>query len=136
LFNYVYALCHPVDTTIVSSALALKGETRLSEDQNPENAPPVKQGLELYDQLNQTNSSIKVFVMTGKQPVIHDRYLIIDDNVWLSGNSLNALGVRLSTIIKLPDPSPLISEVEKILSSERVLALDKWIKNCNDQKKE
>jgi hypothetical protein len=47
----------------------------------------------------------QVRVMPGKKnPVIHDRYLVVDDEVWHCGPSFNELGERLGVMVRLPDP--------------------------------
>jgi hypothetical protein len=69
----------------------------------------------------------EVLVMTGK-PQLHDRFLVIDDEVWLSGNSLHSIGERAGMIIKLPNPGVVLDELEKITSGPRVVNLEKWVK--------
>lgn len=50
----------------------------------------------------------------AKTPPIHDRFLVIDGNVWLSGNSLNAIGERASVMLKLPDPASVSRRLERL----------------------
>jgi len=59
---------------------------------------------------------LSIKVMTGNRPEIHDRFLIIDDEVWLSGNSLNEIGNRAGVIVKLPYPQLIVHNIEKILN--------------------
>lgn len=47
---------------------------------------------------------IQFRLLTGKSP-LHDRYIVADDDVWLLGSSLNEIGRRACTIIKLPKAS-------------------------------
>jgi len=68
-------------------------------------------------------------VMTGPRPVVHDRFLVIDDAVWLSGNSLHTLGERAGMIVKLANPAPIIEKLQRIISSDRVITLEKWAEN-------
>ncbi len=51
-------------------------------------------------------------------PMLHDRFLAVDGAVWFSGNSLNTIGQRESMIIKLPDPKPVLSRLQKIFDNE------------------
>ncbi|MDX7952432.1 VPA1262 family N-terminal domain-containing protein [Lichenihabitans sp. Uapishka_5] len=53
----------------------------------------------------------KVKVLRGDPPPLHDRFLVVDDNVWFTGNSLGSLGGRAGMIIRLPDPDPVIEEL-------------------------
>jgi hypothetical protein len=40
----------------------------------------------------------------GDTPAIHDRYLVVDREVWHCGPSFNELGDRLGVMVRLPDP--------------------------------
>lgn len=63
-----------------------------------------------------------VRVLRGaKNPPIHDRFLVIDDNVWLSGNSLNTIGERASVMVKLPNLADIRERLERFfLEAERI----------------
>lgn len=50
----------------------------------------------------------------GDKPVIHDRYLIIDTEVWHCGPSFNELGERLGVVVRLPDPLSVRRLISKI----------------------
>ena len=50
--------------------------------------------------------------MGGKHSSFHDRFLVIDDDVFLLGSSLGSFGSRPTTIFKAPDPERLISSIE------------------------
>ena len=52
---------------------------------------------------------------------IHDRFLAVDGNVWLSGNSLNTIGERAGMIIRLPDPAPVVERLEAFWRAARPL---------------
>lgn len=57
----------------------------------------------------------------GKKPPLHDRFLVIDDDVWLSGNSLNAIGERASVLIKLPASADVRGRLEKLFDAAEPL---------------
>lgn len=76
----------------------------------------------------------EVLVMTGK-PQVHDRFLVIDDYVWLSGNSLHSIGERAGMIIKLPNPGIVLDELEKITSGTRVVNLENWVQSRIEEKR-
>ena len=61
------------------------------------------------------NVDVQVMVLPGKSPMLHDRFLVVDDNVWFLGNSLNTLGDRSSMIIKLPNPDEVLEKLEDML---------------------
>jgi len=46
--------------------------------------------------------------------MVHDRYLIVDGDVWHCGPSFNELGTRLGTIVKLPNPIAIRQIISKI----------------------
>lgn len=58
------------------------------------------------------NPNFEVMVLRGKSPTLHDRFLVVDNQVWFLGNSLNTLGDRASMIIKLPNPDEVLNELE------------------------
>jgi hypothetical protein len=81
--------------------------------------------------LNTSQSDLKhiqVRVMTGAIPTVHDRFLVIDDDVWFTGNSLNSLGERAGMMIKLPAPEPVIDKISQVLHDpDRTKPLDEWV---------
>ena len=52
-----------------------------------------------------------VFVMKGKHAPVHDRFLVVDGRVWLSGNSLNAIGQRASVLIEVPNADEIVGRL-------------------------
>ncbi|MGX7742020.1 VPA1262 family N-terminal domain-containing protein [Rhodopseudomonas parapalustris] len=56
-----------------------------------------------------------VRVMPGQdQPAIHDRLLVVDDEVWHCGPSFNEIGERLGLITRLPNPIELRVMVARV----------------------
>jgi hypothetical protein len=44
----------------------------------------------------------------GDKPPVHDRFLVLDeDTVWMLGSSLNELGKRGTTVLRLPHAQPV-----------------------------
>jgi hypothetical protein len=70
------------------------------------------------------NAQVDVVVLLGQSPSLHDRFLVVDDEVWFLGNSLNTLGERASMVIRLPDPRPVIRKLETMFSLGR--SFDKY----------
>lgn len=83
--------------------------------------------------LNTSHSGMKhiqVRVMTGAMPTVHDRFLVIDDDVWFTGNSLNSLGERAGMMIKLPAPEPVIDKISQVMHDpDRTKTLADWVKH-------
>ena len=64
----------------------------------------------------------EIRILRGRPPAVHDRFLIVDKTVWLSGNSLNSIGERAGMIVRLPDPEPVIERLEAFWRSARILS--------------
>lgn len=56
---------------------------------------------------------------------LHDRFLVVDSDVWFIGNSLNSLGEKASMIVRLPDPDQVINRLQEL--SSKSLTLDDYI---------
>ena len=66
--------------------------------------------------------------MLGDKPAFHDRFIIVDDNVWLSGNSLADIGKRASILVKLQNPKEILNIHEQIVQDEKkCLPLGEWL---------
>jgi hypothetical protein len=65
-------------------------------------------------------TEVQVRVMRNKdgEPILHDRFLVVDGAVWFSGNSLNAIGRRESVIVKLPDPRPILARLDALFDND------------------
>lgn len=72
----------------------------------------------------------KIRVLPGKSSPIHDRFLVIDDEVWFSGNSLATLGERAGIIVRLPEPESVILRLESFWNSSP--ALSEWRANRSE----
>ena len=82
----------------------------------------------VLDQTFQTYPSVpEVRLLSGDPPPLHDRFLVVDDDVWLSGNSLHTIGERAGMVVRLPDPKPVIAQLDRLW--ERAISLDAWLKN-------
>lgn len=85
--------------------------------------------VELTPQMNK----IVARVMRGKRPAIHDRFLVVDDRVWLLGASLNEFGSRGTMMVALPDPAPVR---EKLFDAWREAEdLEAWLKGHKERQK-
>lgn len=123
-FKYVLQLPSPVDVTIITGKETMDMKSRHS---------PGTIGEELRQQISEVNDklpgyTVNIQVMTGDKSIIHDRFLVIDDQVWFSGNSLNDIGKRVSTIIRLPNPQELLDCLRKLYDAipKRIISLDEW----------
>ena len=75
-----------------------------------------KSGSKLLKILNDTfkdySTKPEIRVLKGESSSVHDRFLVVDGSVWLSGNSLHRIGERAGMILRLPDPEPVIELLE------------------------
>jgi len=55
--------------------------------------------------------SVTALVLREQPPPLHDRFLVIDDEVLFLGNSLNALGQRASLILGVPDGEAILAKL-------------------------
>ncbi len=53
---------------------------------------------------------IECKVLIGDKSPLHDRYILVDNEVYLLGSSLNEFGSRATTIIKVPTPEKMIAQ--------------------------
>ena len=56
----------------------------------------------------------EIRVLPGRTPALHDRFLVVDDDVWLSGNSFETLGERAGMVLRLPAPEAVVKHLEKL----------------------
>ncbi len=63
--------------------------------------------------------------MLGESAPLHDRFLVIDGRVWLSGNSLHAIGERASVLIEIPDPDEILTRMKPILGL--AVPFEQWL---------
>ena len=110
-----------VDLRILTSAEGLKEPAGAKSGLN--------QGTVLQKALDQTFDRMsvepKTRVLPGKLSPVHDRFLVVDGEVWLSGNSLSTLGERAGMIIRLLDPEPVVGPLEEFWEDGRVLS--EWL---------
>lgn len=52
----------------------------------------------------QRMNRLEIRVMRGDRPAIHDRFLCVDDRIWMLGSSLNEFGSRGTMLLALPYP--------------------------------
>ncbi|MFY9478144.1 MAG: VPA1262 family N-terminal domain-containing protein [Aquabacterium sp.] len=68
-----------------------------------------------------TNGDIRVCVLPGNPPELHDRFLAVDESVWFFGGSFNGLGDRASLVIRLPQAEEILKRLEPMIVSSRTL---------------
>ncbi|MBS1781059.1 MAG: hypothetical protein JST70_17165 [Bacteroidetes bacterium] len=94
---------------ILSSAAFLKSKTEMQSGRKMKQGFLFKRALQKYKRTF-PHQSIQVKVLLGGKSPLHDRYIVIDDKVYLLGSSLNEFGSRATTLIKIPHPQPMIGQ--------------------------
>ena len=59
----------------------------------------------------------EVLIMKGRHAPVHDRFLVADGRVWLSGNSLNAIGRRASVLIEVPNADEIVNRLAPLVDA-------------------
>lgn len=119
--QFLYAVSNvAVNIEIITSQLAFTGKA----EERVGHAKALKAAL--YHAESETQRSIHAKVLIG-EIALHDRFLVIDNNVWFMGNSLSDIGQRASMILKVPYPDEVINELVAI--QETAIPLDEFINN-------
>ena len=131
LYKYIFRIAsRQVEIEIITSTEILKEKNDFDKADKY-----LKKGQILWQEIKKheesiSKSPISVYVMTGT-PLIHDRFLVADDQVWFSGNSLNHIGERASMIIKLANPDEVLELIDDVKNNkDRVKTLEEWANNC------
>lgn len=66
-----------------------------------------------------------VRVMPGARPAIHDRFLCIDNRIWMLGSSLNEFGSRGAMLLALPDPEGVRGDL--LAAWNQAVPLESWL---------
>lgn len=118
--QFLYAVSNvEVSIEVLTSQLAFNDNAK----ERVEQAKALK--AELSHAEHETQRSIQTKVLTGKTPSLHDRFLVIDNQVWFMGNSLSDIGQRASMILKVPYPEEVVNELLAI--QQTAIDLDKFV---------
>lgn len=128
LLDYVITSCNAAaEITILTSRKAF-GSDKKEQQENAKKVWDLVQGLR--------NNGWKITVQVmGKNPAIHDRFLILDNStVWYSGASLNHIGSKGCIIARLNDPALVIGKINAVLENrDRVKELSSWLGQHTDK---
>jgi hypothetical protein len=59
--------------------------------------------------------------MEGKHPAVHDRFLYVGERLWMLGSSLNHFGGRGTLMVSVPDPDPVLEDLERVWDDSQEL---------------
>ncbi|WP_139253429.1 VPA1262 family N-terminal domain-containing protein [Burkholderia ubonensis] len=80
-----------------------------------------KDGLDSLNKYQQLAPDVRILPSSS----LHDRFLVVDDDVWFVGNSLNSLGEKASMIVRLPNSNEVIERLQKLAA--KAPSLDAYI---------
>lgn len=108
-------------------------QLRELKNAGPEGGPSSSPEEVLFNVLQQVRSHqrmnpFEIKVMKGNPPAVHDRFLLVDDRIWLLGSSLNNFGQRGTMMVSLPDPDPIREQLTKAWNDS--VDFETWIKRC------
>lgn len=110
-FGRIELLRYALATTVRSTKVRILTSHEYLKTKPDENNSTTYAVL-LADTLNKLRNqdpalNIEIRVGQGAKAPVHDRFLILDENVWLVGSSLNELGSRGTIIVRLPHSKPV-----------------------------
>lgn len=116
-----------VPIRILTSAEGLREIARIEgEEFESRQSRATQLGQDLDLALKQSHANpMELRLMPGR-PEIHDRFMLVDGELWMLGASLNELGSRGTVLIRLPDPSSIRRKLEVTWS--RAQALATWLR--------
>lgn len=130
----------PARVRILTSAKLLKNhynpEENLSEEQKQEAAKLPHLGQRLLDALCLLQAKGKFFevhVVEGDPSPLHDRFICIDGQVHILGNSISGIGKNYSVILISPSPAEIISRLEAFWRPGSI-PLNAWIAKRRSEK--
>jgi hypothetical protein len=123
LFSFALATGHAAAKVVILTGASTAMQATDSIDSSIEAGEQLLRTL-----LRPEMAHIEVKVMTGDMPTVHDRFLVIDDAVWFTGNSLNSLGERAGMMISVPAPDIVIAKLQGIMDDlVRTRTLADWV---------
>ena len=121
LISFALATSSPkLPVLIVTSAEAMKEKDRI----DPKRKAAEVLNAQLLNFSKHGNFTIRV--LTGT-PAVHDRFLVVDDAVWFSGNSLHTIGDRAGMAVKLRNSADIIANLDEIFNSDRIADWQEWL---------
>lgn len=94
---------------ILSSGAFLKSKAITSSGRKIKHAYLLKRSFDKYKRAL-PNQAIEIKVLIGGKSPLHDRYIVIDESVYLLGSSFNEFGSRATSLIKVPDPRSMVEQ--------------------------
>lgn len=124
---------------LLSSAKFLNKKIDKKNEEKIDKEELITEGEELKNIINKLNDSnsnnkLECNVLLGrKNSPLHDRFIVIDKEVYILGSSLNEFGSRATTLFKVPKPKVLREQAKRwFKNKEQSISVDEWVKNHNE----
>lgn len=111
ILNNTHAICYICDTFFDPDAFrnfiwdmkSLSIEVRIISSKADLNAYKKKELKALIDEYNgNLGGKVSCRLLRGKVSILHDRFIVADENVWMLGCSLNMFAQKATTLIRVP----------------------------------
>ncbi|MFL9897929.1 hypothetical protein PQR71_07115 [Paraburkholderia fungorum] len=106
-----------VKVTVLTTEERLKP----TEDEEEANAEDFG-GKRLLALLPSLRGQCDISILVARKLLIHDRFIVTDETVRVSGNSLHSIGIRGSLIMRVPEPSVILEDISSVMEGARPLA--------------
>jgi hypothetical protein len=113
-------------TEVTVQVLTSAEYLRQKDDEGSENGAVL---LRAAESVRRQGGRVEIRVGLGARAPIHDRFLVLDNEVWLLGSSLNEFGSRGTMAVKVPHPPPVLAMVEA--EWEAAEPLEKFLSDRN-----
>lgn len=112
--QFFYVLESRVSITLLTTKLGFENN---QEEKNVDPMTSFQDALSSLVKHQEITAEIRVI----SPEKIHDRFLVVDDNVWFVGGSLNNIGEKASMIVRLPNPDEVIDKLEELIAKSLTL---------------
>lgn len=132
LYKYILSIPRSrVIRKIITSHTVLKRKKNINDEGRK--AEGIYLNNKINEECSEFNIKVKVKVMIEKHIPIHDRFLIIDNSVYFSGNSLNHIGSKASMMVKIDYVDDILQLIRDI--EEKCIDLSQWVDKQNEKNK-
>ncbi|MDH0648739.1 VPA1262 family N-terminal domain-containing protein [Pseudomonas sp. GD03858] len=87
----------------------------------------------LNETQNLLRGEMQAYVLTGRKTKLHDRFLVVDDDVWFMGHSFSSLGDAPALILKVPNADEVIQQLFALTKSAP--SFEKYLRDFDDRAK-
>ncbi len=98
-------------TQFLTRASVIDMEIRIVTSNNSQLTESFKSNLKIVEEKIRTKIDC---VIVKEQKLLHDRFLVLDDEIWFLGHSFNQIGESNSLMLKVPEPKSIWRYLQEI----------------------